>query len=106
MALALTPDMSRVAGNAVPHELSFEILWDWQDRSPKRFQLAAVFHARHTPPGGTPDNGHVPPANYPTVFQRDNTAAGGPFLELTFPSDVPPGTAPVFTATPARPTRL
>jgi hypothetical protein len=101
MALALTPDTSRIAGNAVPHELSFEVLWDWQDRSPKRFQLAGVFHARHTPPGGTPDNGHVPPANYPTVFQRDNTAAGGPFLELTFPSDVPPATAPVFTATPA-----
>jgi hypothetical protein len=100
MALALTPDTSRIAGNAVPHELSFEILWDWQDRSPKRFQLAGVFHARHTPPGGTPDNGHVPPANYPTVFQRDNTAAGGPFLELTFPSDVSAGTAPVFTATP------
>ena len=74
MALALTPDMSRVAGNAVPHELSFEILWDWQDRSPKRFQLAGVFHARHTPPGGTPDNGHVPPTNYPAIFQRDNTA--------------------------------
>lgn len=101
MALALTPDMSRVAGNAVPHELSFEILWDWQDRSPKRFQLAAVFHARHTPSGGTPDNGHVPPTNYPAVFQRDNTTAGGPFLELTFPSDVPLGTAPVFTAMPA-----
>ena len=101
MALALTPDTSRINGNAVPHELSFEVLWDWQDRSPKRFQLAAVFHARHTPPGGTPDNGNLPPANYPTVFQRDNTAAAGPFLELTFPSDVPPGTAPVFTATPA-----
>lgn len=98
MALALTPDMSRVAGNAVPHELSFEILWDWQDRSPKRFQLAAVFHARHTPPGGTPDNGHVPPINYPSVFQRDNAATGGPFLELTFPSDVPPVTATPATA--------
>jgi hypothetical protein len=44
---------------------------------------------------------HVPPANYPAVFQLDNTAAGGPFLELRFPSDVPPGTAPLFTATPA-----
>jgi hypothetical protein len=100
MALALTPDTSRTVGNAVPHELSFEIVWDWQDRSPKRFQLAGVFHARHTPPGGTPDNGHLPPATYPTVFQRDNTAPGGPFLELTFPSDVPPGTPPVFTVTP------
>jgi hypothetical protein len=58
VALSLTPDKSRIAGKAVPHELSFEILWDWQDRSPKRFQLAGVFHSRHTPIGGSPDNGH------------------------------------------------
>jgi hypothetical protein len=101
LAVTLTPDMSQVSGNAAPHELSFEALWDWQDRSPKRFQLAGVFHARHTPPGGTPDNGHLPPTSYPAVFQRDNTAPGGPSLELTFPSDVPPGTAPVFNATPS-----
>ena len=100
MALSLTPDKSRIVGNTVPHELSFEILWDWQDRSPKRFQVAAVFHARHILPDGTTDNGHIPPAVYPSIFQTNNTVAGGAFLELTFPSDIPPGTQPRFTDTP------
>jgi hypothetical protein len=101
MALSLTPDKTRTAGNAVPHELSFEILWDWQDRSPKRFQVAAVFHARHTLPDGTTDNGHLPPASYPPIFQTDNTATTGAFLELTFPSDAPPGSPPAVGAVPA-----
>jgi hypothetical protein len=101
MALSLTPDKTRIAGNAVPHELSFEILWDWQDRSPKRFQVAAVFHARHTLPDGTTDNGQLPPATYPPIFQTDNTATTGAFLELTFPSDSPPGSPPAAGAVPA-----
>ena len=100
VALSLTPDTSRIAGNTVPHELKFEILWDWQDRSPKRFEIAAVFHARHILPDGTTDNGHIPPATYPAIFQIDNTVATGPFLELTFPSDVPPATPPAFNAVP------
>jgi hypothetical protein len=100
MALSLTADMTRRTGNLVPHELMFEILWDWQDRSPKRFQLAAVFHARRTLPDGTMDDGHLPPTTYPPIFQTDNTAAAGPFLELTFLSDSPPGTSPAFDAVP------
>ncbi|MDQ3808754.1 MAG: hypothetical protein M3336_00515 [Chloroflexota bacterium] len=100
MALALTPDTTRATGNAVPHELSFEVLWDWQDRSPKRFQLAGVFHARHTLSDGTTDNGHIPPSVYPAIFQTDNTVASGPLLELTFPSDSPPNAAPRFDAIP------
>lgn len=100
MSLSLTPDMTRVAGNAVPHELEFEILWDWQDRSAKRFQVAAVFHARHMLPDGTTDGGHVPPDAYPPIFQTDNTATTGPLLKLTFPSDSPTGTAPAAGAIP------
>ena len=100
VALTLTPDKSRIVGNTAPHELSFEILWDWQDRSPKRFQLAAVFHARHTLADGTTDNGHIPPATYPAIFQTDNTVASGAFLELTLPSDSPPATPPAFNGVP------
>lgn len=100
VALALTPDTSRIVGNTAPHELSFEILWDWQDRSPKRFQLAGVFHARHTLTDGTTDSGHIPPTIYPAIFQTDNTVASGAFLELTFPSDSPPATPPAFNAVP------
>ena len=102
-ALTLTPDKTRISGNTAPHELSLEIIWDWQDRSPKRFQLAAVFHRRRYFPDGTKDNGHLPPTEYPTVFQTDNTVAAGAFLELVFPSDSPPGTPPAFGAVPTSP---
>ena len=98
--LKFTADKSRIAGNTAPHELSLEILWDWQDRSPKIFQLAAVFHRRLYFPDGTKDNGHIPPVNYPTIFQTNNTVAAGPLLELTVPSDNPPGTAPDFDTVP------
>jgi len=101
--LSLTPDKTRIAGNTAPHELSVEIVWDWQDRSPKRFQLVAVFHRRRYFPDGTKDNGHIPPTAYPAIFQTDNTVAAGAFLELTFPSDAPPGTSPAFTAVPTCP---
>ena len=100
ISLSLTPDTSRINGNTVPHTLAFEILWDWQDRSPKHFQVAAVFHARRTQADGTTDAGHVPPAVYPAIFQTDNTVPAGALLELTFPSDSPPGTAPDFAAVP------
>lgn len=103
VALSLTADKTRITGNSCPHELLLEILWDWQDRSPKKFQLAAVFHRRLYLPDGTKDNGHIPPVNYPTIFQTDNVIAAGPFLESTFASDTPPGTAPVFTAVPSSP---
>ena len=102
-ALSLKADKSRISGNTAPHELVFEILWDWQDRSPKIFQPAGVFHRRLYLPDGTKDNGHIPPSNYPSVFQTGNTSPTGPFLELSFSSDVPPGTPPVFTAVPASP---
>lgn len=101
--LSLNPDKTRISGNAVPHELSFEIVWDWEDRSPKRFQLAAVFHRRRYFPDGTKDNGQVPPTEYPAIFQTDNTVAAGAFLELAFASDSPPGTPPVFGAVPTSP---
>lgn len=100
IALSLLPDKSRIAGNTCPHELSLEILWDWQDRSPKTFELAAVFHRRLYLADGTKDNGHIPPTMYPTIFQTDNSVASGPLMALTFPSDTPPGTPPVFTAVP------
>jgi hypothetical protein len=100
IGLSLAPDKSRISGNTCPHTLSFEILWDWQDRSPARFQLAGVFHARRTLPDGTRDNGHVPPPAYPGVFQTDNAAPTGTLLEITLPSDSPPGTPPELGATP------
>ena len=102
-ALELVPDMAGRSGNMVPHMLSLEIIWDWQDRSPKRLQLAAVFHRRRYFPDGTKDNGHIPPLAYPAVFQTNNTVATGPLIELTFPSDTPPGTAPGFASVPTCP---
>ena len=101
--LSLTPDKTRTSGNTVSHELSLEIVWDWQDRSPKRFQLAGIFHRRQYFPDGTKDNGHIPPTSYPMILQTDNTATVGALVELTFASDVPPGAPPVFTAVPTSP---
>jgi hypothetical protein len=101
MALSMTPDKSRINGNTCPHELSLEILWDWQDRSPKIFQLAAVFHRRLYFPDGTKDNGHIPPTGYPAIFQTDNTVNSGVLPGLIFKSDIPPGTPPEFTAAPS-----
>jgi hypothetical protein len=101
--LALTPDKTRIAGNSAPHQLVVEVVWDWQDRSPKRFQLAAVFHRRRYLPDGTKDNGHIPPTDYPAIFQTDNTIAAGSLLDLTLPSDTPPGTPPVFGGLPTSP---
>lgn len=101
--LSLTPDKTRISGNTAPHELSVEIVWDWEDRSPKRLQLAAVFHRRRYFLDGTKDNGHIPPDAYPTIFQTDNTVTAGAFLELTFNSDSPPGTPPAFAAVPTCP---
>ncbi len=103
ISLSLTPDKSRIAGNTAPNEMVFEILWDWQDRSPKSFQLAGVFHRRLYLPDGTKDNGHIPPTDYPSIFQTDNQASGGPLLQLSFNSDVPPGTPPDFTSLPTSP---
>ncbi|MEN8202286.1 MAG: hypothetical protein ABFS28_06800 [Bacteroidota bacterium] len=100
MALSLEPNMSLVNGNMVPHKLIVEITWDWQDRSPKRFQLAGVFHRRLSFPDGSKDNGHVPPEDFPSIFQTDNTLITGPMLEIIFPSDSPSGTPPDFNVFP------
>ena len=40
---------------------------------------------------------------YPAIFQTDNTSVAGALIELTFPSDVPAGTSPVFDALPSCP---
>lgn len=101
IALSLTVDRNRISGNTAPAELLLEIAWDWQDRSPKTFQVAGVFHKRLYLPDGTKDNGHIPPSDYPSIFQTNNSLAVGPLLELTFSSDTLPGTPPVFTDTPS-----
>ena len=101
--LALTADKARISGNNAPHALAVEVVWDWQDRSPQRIELAAAFHRRRYLPDGTKDNGHIPPTDYPTIFQTDNNITAGALLELTFPSDVPPGTAPTFGDRPTCP---
>ena len=45
----------------------------------------------------------MPPTDYPAIFQTDNTSAAGALIELTFPSDAPPGTPPAFTSVPTCP---
>ena len=100
VALNVLPDKSRITGNSCPHDLVIEVVWDWQDRSPKLFELAGIFHRRLYMPDGTKDNGHIPPTTYPAIFQTDNSTSTGSLLLVTFASDSPPGTPPVFESVP------
>lgn len=71
-------NVSAATGHSIPADITVDFLWDWQDRTPAKFEFAGSFF-----PGTTP------PVSPPAGFQRTPTGPAGSTIVVTIPAAGP-----------------